>query len=183
MSEHMTDDRYKPSSEAARSDGGQRVDCQNRQNVGSVSFVGTDKAADAGWSQPVGRPVECEAEAWAERAAILEFDANLPRRVAEIVAAELLEFGPTRFQPVTFTSIEAVVSRRDWADMRPCVMCRNLLPEGQCLAAIRQQLRGSRDYRPSMPRQARRCVQYWPTMADPDQTRGIERWPELERWQ
>jgi hypothetical protein len=71
----------------------------------------------------------------------------------------------------------------DWGDMRPCTRCRNLARSGLCLAAANGLLRAARDYEPSIPEQPRRCIGYAPPADDPEQSPGIERWPELAAWQ
>jgi hypothetical protein len=68
-------------------------------------------------------------------------------------------------------------------DTRPCTWCRRMASSGRCLAAARGELRAARDYEPTDPAQARRCIAYQPLSIDPDQRPGRERWPELVDWQ
>lgn len=68
---------------------------------------------------------------------------------------------------------------RDWDDLRPCAVCRNLSRTGRCLAAWRGELRAARDYEPVMTLQPQRCFGYEPGPDDPDRRAGRDRWPWL----
>lgn len=146
--------------------------CQNRQNPGSVSFVG---ASEAHIPSPQGASDDEDArEAWEERAAIMEYDGGMTRAEAERAATECLRRDASK---------RTLPAELDWGDLRPCTWCRNLTRSGRCLAAWRGELRAARDYEPTFPGQPHRCIGYQPTDADPDQTRGLQRWPELAEWQ
>ena len=150
--------------------------CQNRQNPGSVSFVGASEAripSTQGATDGAGSADDAAREAFEERAAIMEFDGGLARKEAERQAAALLN--PTVPAPRRW-------SFEEWDDLRPCLLCCNLARSGRCLAAWRGEIRAARDYEPSIPAQPRRCIGYAPKADDPDQTSGMERWPELT-WQ
>ena len=108
-------------------------------------------------------------DAFEERAAITEFDGGLTREEAERQAL-LNPLVPRRW------------SFAEWGDLRPCLLCRNLARSGRCLAAWRGEIRAARDYEPSIPAQPRRCIGYAPKADDPEQTSGMQRWPELT-WQ
>jgi hypothetical protein len=69
---------------------------------------------------------------------------------------------------------------REWEDLRPCLVCRNLSRSGRCLAAWRGDLRAARDYEPVMTAQPQRCYGYAPGPDDPDRRLGRDRWPWLE---
>jgi len=149
--------------------------CQNRQNPGSVSFVGASEAhiqSPKGATDGAGSADDAAREAFEERAAIMEFDGGLSRKEAE--------------RRASLPNPPVPAPRRwcfeKWDDLRPCLLCRNLARSGRCLAAWRGEIRAARDYEPSIPAQPRRCIGYAPKADDPDQTSGMERWPELT-WQ
>lgn len=112
-------------------------------------------------------------EAWEERAAIMEFDGGMTRVAAESAAAA----GEVR--PDTGGVDPWCWPFDEWADLRPCLLCRNLTPAGRCLAAWRDELRAARDYTPTFPELPRRCIGYCPKDDDPDRRPGCARWPEL----
>lgn len=95
--------------------------------------------------------------------------------------------GPQGVATVATTATAADVttasSVADWGDMRPCVWCLRLTPDGLCLAAGRGEIRAHTAYVPTFPRQPRRCIGYQPRSVDPDRRPGRERWPELVSWQ
>jgi len=126
-------------------------------------------------SQPMGDAVahggNNAREAFEERAAIMEFDGGFTREEAERQAL----LNPPVPAPRRW-------SFEEWGDLRPCTLCRNLARSGRCLAAWRGEIRAARDYEPSIPAQPRRCIGYAPKADDPEQTSGMERWPELT-WQ
>ena len=148
--------------------------CQNRQNPGSVSFDGASEAripSTQGATDGADNADDAAREAFEERAAIMEFDGGLTREEAERRAL----LNPPVPAPRRWSSEE-------WGDLRPCLLCRNLARSGRCLAAWRGEIRAARDYEPSIPAQPRRCIGYAPKADDPEQTSGMQRWPELT-WQ
>lgn len=106
-------------------------------------------------------------EALEERAAIMEYDGGLSREEAERLASG----GAAQ----TVWRGDAL----DLGDLRPCLWCRNLARNGQCISAMRGELRAARDYSPALPGLPRRCIAYSPPADDPDRRPGRERWPEL----
>lgn len=99
------------------------------------------------------KPEPFDLEAWAERAAIAEFDGGLTREEAERIAWEC-------------------------DDRRRCEQCASLTAMGRCVAADRREIQARPPYHPS-PDVPRRCVGYRPRRADPDRRTGAQRWPGL----
>ena len=128
-------------------------------------------------SAEVGRISSVEAEeaareAYEERAAIMEHDGGLVREEAERQA-----------RGEASSANDVGWDFEEWGDLRPCLLCRNLTRSGRCLAAWRGAIRAATDYEPTVPGQPRRCIGYDPKADDPDQTPGLERWPEMVGWQ
>ncbi|WP_147375734.1 hypothetical protein [Noviherbaspirillum cavernae] len=62
-------------------------------------------------------------------------------------------------------------------ERRTCTQCRNLMPSGQCMAAIRGELNATQTYEPIQDL-LQRCAGYLPGPDDADQRTGHERrWP------
>jgi len=149
---------------------------------------------------------DADREAREERAGIMEFCGGLTRAEAER-RAFAGDDNPLSVQPAALSQRGAdgngTRAREDdgaasevepgraverwplakWGDLRPCTRCLNLTRSGRCLAAWNGLLRAARDYEPSIPEQPRRCIGYAPPADDPEQSPGIERWPELAAWQ
>lgn len=132
------------------------------------------RVLDSGAPQQAHELDDAQREAFEERAAIMEYDGGMTRAEAERAATECLRRDASK---------RTLPAELDWGDLRPCTWCRNLTRSGRCLAAWRGELRAARDYEPTFPGQPHRCIGYQPTDADPDQTRGLQRWPELAEWQ
>ena len=116
----------------------------------------------------------------------MEYDGGLSRADAERQAAARFSGHYARAREArelpTSEADRDVRKFEEWGDLRPCTLCRNLARNGRCLAAWRGEIRAARDYEPSIPAQPRRCIGYDPKADDPEQTSGMERWPELT-WQ
>jgi len=144
---------------------------QNRQNPGSVSFGSPEVARIL---PGAGVDPEANREAFEERAAIMEYDGELPRAEAEQQAADAHPLSDIEPRQVRWRG-----EGMDLGDLRPCLWCRNLARSGRCLAAWRGELRAARDYSPTKPDLPQRCIGYLPPDDDPDQRPGRQRWPDL----
>lgn len=116
------------------------------------------KVATVAVANPANEKAEVlpyDAEAWAERAGVAEFDGGLSREEAE-----------------------ALAWRED--DRRRCQHCLNLSKVGTCtVASPGGPVSARRGYEP-IPDILRRCEGYRPNEEDPDQRPGAERWPGLQ---